>query len=192
MLNNIGVPLTSGNIGYNSNLNVTGAVTCGSLTVTGNETDQSNLTVNGSITCGSLSTNNPVTLPTTYITPTSAQLGYTVSSFLATGNSSVGYQNQLSLTLPYPGVYILQGNMAVNQLNGFINELSISPTTGTINNNSHFYGYNNQGYTAAFGINVSLIYVNTTSNKTMYLVSGNNNGGFSACYNVYFIATRIA
>ena len=150
------------------------------------------LTANNLTVSNNLNLTNNLTLPSTYNAPTSSQLGYFVSSSLGTGNSATGFINQTSITLPSPGVYVLQANIVLAQVSAFYYQASISDVSATINNNCYSGSINALGYTANFNVNLTLNYVNTSANKTIYLVTGNNNGGFNAVSNVYLSALRIA
>ena len=150
------------------------------------------LTANNLTVSNNLNLTNNLSLPSTYNAPTSSQLGYFVSSSVGTGNSATGVINQTSITLPSPGVYIITANINLGQVANFYYQASISDVSATINNNCFSDSINALTYTAGFNINLTLNYVNTSANKTIYLVSGNNNGGFFSVNNVYLSALRIA
>ena len=162
-------------------LKLTGGSVLGT-TVLNNATVQNNFTVN-----------NPITLPITYTASNSNQLGYVISSSVGSGIITAGNQNQTSIVLPYSGTYMITGNITFAVNTGGNYQASISDTSLTINTGKcETYNWNASGILMYFAVNLSLPYVSTTSNKTIYFVSGNNATAFNGVTNVCLTALRIA
>ena len=174
MLNNIGVPLTNGNIGYNSNLTVNGNISCSSLAVSGSYT----ATAYGSASYGTSSGN----------------IGYIVSSSV-TGTSSAGNIGTLTLGV---GVWMIFATVSLVKAggSGYGYFVSISTTSATHNNNCEIILIAGLSTTylsttgAVAGGNLSTTVCNTSS-TTYYLVLSGTNGAPDKYIGQYY-AVRIA
>ena len=162
-------------------LKVTGGNVLGT-TVLNNATVQNNFTVN-----------NPLTLPTSYIASNSNQLGYVISSSVGSGIITAGNQNQTSIVLPFAGTYMITANITFAVNTGGNYQASISDTSLTINTGKcETYNWNASGVLMFYAVNLSLPYVSTTANKTIYFVTGNSSTVFNGVTNVSLTAIRIA
>ena len=155
-------------------------------------TISSNLTVNNNLTAQTIST------PTTYNAYTnSANIGYivTTGSFtnsVSTATNSVS--NVANITLSSQGVWLITANVAFSGVSvGQLANLTISPTSNTSNNACQSYVYNMSAGTAYYYMsNLSFVYANSTTNKTIYLCAGTSSSLTLNMYNQTFSAVRLA
>jgi hypothetical protein len=173
MLNNIGVPLTNGNIGYNSNLTVNGNISCSSLAVSGSYT----ATAYGNASYGTSSGN--------------------VGNILSSSVSGTASGNIGTLTLGV-GVWMIFATVSLVKAggSGYGYFISISTTSNTHNNNCELILIAGLSTTylsitgAVGGGNLSTVVCNTSS-TTYYLVLSGTNGAPDKYIGQYY-AVRIA
>jgi len=124
-----------------------------------------------------------LTLPTTFTTPTTGQLGF-VYSTNPTGTSMNGTKTIATLTLD-TGVWIINGQVAMTGANLY--GLSISFNTNAVDTSSELQV---QGGSSNY-FNVTRIYTNTTASKPVYLVVYIGGTAITPS-GIYFTAVRIA
>jgi hypothetical protein len=140
---------------------------------------------------GSFKINSPITMTnTTMSTPSSKQLGYTISATSASGSSTVSELTKLSIIVPV-GVWIVNANVYFNRGSPLSwGTFSISNT-----NNQHAQDCTcilSGSFQGAFGGTVTKFLVVTTATITQYLVVNSSAGVSVNINNLRIQAMRIA